>query len=517
MSTDWSPERILDFKARLPRPQGWSFDRRQLLWPVEAWQVVVPRPERAIDILQRAVLRLIGAGVRVPDRLAGTLALDSDLIALLLVDLHRLGLITPQLAITEAGERMLDDATPSLDGVMTGWVFRDTWTGELLPRFTTDWPMADLQFEGQRPCLSRGGTRGQPLRAWPLFVLPRGDRSERPSQRDVLNAARRHERQHRARRGRADGDELDDEASVGTTSLTTAATVSASPVRCHLVTFVAWYDSEAIERGAPAWSIADPFGFGHSETMRATFLERMVPSDGKVRTFYEAMAGKQLAQLENQHREVRELVRESADLILRNHLPGHAFPDVPGVMERLRFALTEREVVRNFSDSGAAPSTADAIWLALRQSLEAAIDALRHDHLPRDTAHLLRHDDAPISTALARDLLRAAGQNVGFTGKNLPKAVSNTSPRDLERMCTAGSSANLRPLCAALLLAASRSEQHPLRAVAAEHPRWLLDVDEVATHAGARVHNQGQSMSLGRLDEDIDRTLRALAALNRHR
>jgi hypothetical protein len=74
---DWSPDSVLDFRARTHR-NGLKSRKTELLWPVRAWRVVVPEPkDRALNPLQRVVLRLHIAGCRQHADAAELLGVDS--------------------------------------------------------------------------------------------------------------------------------------------------------------------------------------------------------------------------------------------------------------------------------------------------------------------------------------------------------------------------------------------------------------------------------------------------------
>ena len=100
--------------------------------------------------------------------------------------------------------KLLDEAELEVEEMLVGWVFQDTWTGELEPRFTTRLSRADLVTRDDGWPLLRVTTRDRVVHDR-AFVVADGDVAVRPpSAEEIIHAARRHRRhEQRAYGGRA--------------------------------------------------------------------------------------------------------------------------------------------------------------------------------------------------------------------------------------------------------------------------------------------------------------------------
>jgi hypothetical protein len=113
-------------------------------WPVTAWRVLVPESRRTgSDPLQRAVLRIVGAGCIDPHAIASWLDVPSDLVRVLLAMFATEGFIeaSEPTRLSDAGRRLLkedDEITFSDRSHHTGWVLRDDWSGDIVPFLIED-------------------------------------------------------------------------------------------------------------------------------------------------------------------------------------------------------------------------------------------------------------------------------------------------------------------------------------------------------------------------------------------
>ena len=146
----------------------------RLAWPVEAWRVVAPVASRHdVNILEMAVLRLVGAGVGRPEAVAHWLNLHSDLVTLIMTDCARpgreyLAISSRPAVLTENGRKVIMEgeiATDSDGPSHDGWIFRDCLSGDVCPLF----------HEGTLPAT---GAR----QVGDLFPLPTSRRTEGKSQ-----------------------------------------------------------------------------------------------------------------------------------------------------------------------------------------------------------------------------------------------------------------------------------------------------------------------------------------------
>lgn len=90
----------------------------------------------------------------------------------------------------------------------------------------------------------------------------------------------------------------------------------------------------------------------------------------------------------------------------------------------------------------------------------------------------------------------------------LPSAIRDPKPNRVKAACLRADSSSLRPLCVALVLAATDDETHPLRRLAGSSPTWLSDMNRIAEAAGAEVHGAQGKRSLEDLRRDADIVIR---------
>lgn len=119
----------------------------RLAWPVEAWRVVAPvMSGHDLNILEVAVLRLVGAGAGRTEAIAYLLNLHPDLVALIMKDCARpgrgyLAVSSGPATLTANGQRVIAQGY-ELGGAVNpngpsrdGWIFRDRLSGDICPLF----------------------------------------------------------------------------------------------------------------------------------------------------------------------------------------------------------------------------------------------------------------------------------------------------------------------------------------------------------------------------------------------
>lgn len=156
--------------TRVP-PDALSF---QVAWPVTAWRVLVPTPRKTgSDPLQRAVLRMIAAGCTDPHAIGKWLDVPAELIRTVIAVYRGEGYIEPSdpVRLSYRGKILLredDEITFSDSSHETGWIFRDDWSGDIIPFLVEDdlpWCSRDKRAEfevllGDRVASDRPGVLG---------------------------------------------------------------------------------------------------------------------------------------------------------------------------------------------------------------------------------------------------------------------------------------------------------------------------------------------------------------------
>jgi len=491
---DWSPEAVLDYRARTHRPGLKWAQRRDLLWPVRAWHVVVPKvTERQLNALQRVVLRMMIAGCRQHVDVATLLSVEPELVAYVAQELIQMSLIDERCAPTARAARLLEDAELGAEDVKVGWVFQDTYSGRLFPRFVEALPLAKCESsEGGGPQI-QAGSKGNP-RTYRAFVVPDGGAPlVTPSTRDIMDAARRHGRSEM--RHRRAGLELGTE-SAGV--LRQISLLSEQPESVHLLTF-AYVPAESDEE--LPWYIADPFGFGASSELRETLETVRGQASGTFRDMLDSITGSALDQHRANWLQMQTLLADEARIAAEAALPRGAFAGDEVVREALEKALLEQARLEHAAGARRIDARdldsrdLDFAYLRLRQAVEVALGLAHQIYPPGDAWKKLAKFEkkgAPatgIKNDASRQVIRECARHVGFSADELPRAISGAKWGQVQWVCQTPASGRIRPTLAAFLLAAADNPNHPLREVAASHPRWLNDVDHIASAAGGQVHS----------------------------
>lgn len=491
---DWSPESVFDFGARTHRRGLRWRQKRQLLWPVWAWRVVAPNlVERKLNPLQRVVLRLCIAGCTDPAAAAALLHLEPELVAFVLGELTVMDLLDKSSVATERAARFLEETELDVTDLRVGWVFQDSHSGRLFPRFVDALPSATCEPDDEGRPLVTVGSKGKPF-SGVAFLAPQGRApTVAPTPRDILDAARRH-RRHLRRHRRAGIDAGVDAPDA----LDQISLVSDRPERAHLLTFL--YVPEEPDEEYP-WYVADPFGFGASEELREAVEELRLSARGGFRDLLDGITGAALDQHRDHWAQMQNLLREEARRRVNEALPRGRFAADEPVRDALESAFLEMARLEQSEQAGRLSARdLDGAYLRLRQAVEAALVLLHARHPPRDAwqkVHGLPKD-------ASRETIRQCAVQLGFRLGHVPQAVANAAAGQIQWVCTSEPAGRVRPTLAALLLHAVDMPAHPMREIAALQPRWLADVDHVAESAGGQVHAGKGRRDLASVTDDLN-------------
>lgn len=175
-------------------------DFRWILWPVYAWKVVVPISHQSeTNIFQRAVLKLIRAGVFEVAEMATRLSISVELAALVTTELIDKRYVRTTGTITERGVGLLDDLSEQgPEELKVMFVFTDARTGEIWPLMLEgDLPFESVARSEQDYVVFLSGTTGAPKRD-SVFEIRHGQRyPESPTPESIVNASKRQDRRLR--------------------------------------------------------------------------------------------------------------------------------------------------------------------------------------------------------------------------------------------------------------------------------------------------------------------------------
>jgi len=513
---DWSPEHIADFG---PQPHRAHSDIRNVdvLWPVYAWRVLFSKKEiERLDPFRILFLRMTQAGIGEVAEIARLSELDPELVDYIAASLQGQELVDRQFQLTQAGKAALDQDAAERGNLELGWVIQDALSGEFFPIFVLDLPTVECEVTEKMGALLEIGTKGKPRRIKP-FVLYHGDLEPEPAPPTPSLISRAIERHRRAiRRHKSAKRNVGIELTVAPRDI---RPTKDAPWKGHLRTLVYMtpeYDD------AP-WFVADPFGFGGSEFLRQALGKRQ--KEGHV------SACELLRRLMGNNQEWREAAMNmakqysfDADLRLAQVMPLLGMRGEETVRETLKRAYTEfvRLEDQKTSHESNTLSTGDvtAVYVALRQAVEDGLELLRQAcPIGEAWRHLAviptskKHERKDRTNKERKEIIKAHACVLGFSGDAIPNAMFSTKFGKVEQLAKEGSSANIRPLLAALCLSAPDYPKHPLRAIAAENPRWLAQIDDLASQAGDVIHSAQKTIAITRVEELLVASCNAILTL----
>lgn len=508
---DWSSEHVLDFGPALHRKGlRWS-KKNYLLWPVRIWRVVTPEiSSLELNILQRAILRFHLAGLTTYEEAGNLLGIEPQLVAYVAGELKEIGFLDKHDHVTESGEKYLDE-NQMIGAMRVGWIFQDTFTGRILPRFVTKLNIANVEADANGRPWVLSGSKGSPRRDQ-AFIVRHGDAPIiQPTPHDIMDASRRHSRhERRAKRTDSTLDPISTDV-IGNVSL-----ISEYPENYHLLTFI--YVPENPEYEDEPWYVADPYGFGASPTLREQFVKLKEKAPDGLREFMDRITGEHLARQRDYWREMQTYLRADAQAKVMDLIKLDLAGRDSALREKLELAyvdlLTTEHLVQERVE---AEYNIDAAYLRLRQCLEKLLEMISEIAPPGDAWRKLFEGSRWLPKDATENIVQKCADTIGCKN-SLPKAISGVTPNKVKSVCQYVNSSNIRPLCAALILASTDNKHHPLRSIISLNNMWLTQVDRIAEIAGSEVHGKIQGLTLENLRLDVSATAQlcvtALTAIN---
>lgn len=508
---DWSSEHVLDFSPALHR-HGLRWSKKSfLLWPVRIWRVVTPQISiLKLNILQRAILRFHLAGFIRHDEVGKLLGIEPQLVAYVAGELKQKGFVNEHDQVTDTGEKCLDE-NQMICNMRVGWIFQDTFTGRILPRFVTRLNIANIESDDNGRPWVLSGSKGSPRRDQ-AFIVRHGDAPIiQPTPHDIMDASRRHSR-HEQRAQRTENTL----APISTDMIGNVSLISEYPENYHLLTFI--YVPENPDYEDEPWYVADPFGFGASPTLREQFIRQKERAPEGLREFMDRITGEHLAKQRDSWREMQTFLRSDAQVKVMDLIPLELAARDSAVREKLELAyvdlLTAEHLVQERVE---AEYNIDAAYLRLRQCLEKILELISEIAPPGDAWRKLFEGNRWLPKDATENIMQRCAEAIGCK-TTLPKAISSVTPNKVKTVCQYVNSSNLRPLCAALVLASTDVKHHPFRLIISSNHMWLNQVDCIAEIAGSEVHGNNQGRTLENLRSDVFVTTQlcvtALTAIN---
>jgi hypothetical protein len=256
-----------------------------VLLPVWVHAVTSPLARAGtLDVFQSAALALIAAGVSDFDELCELMNLKPTLCKTVAARLAERGLLMPDRTVTAEGLNALahgaaDDAEPHFLRC-----FQDPDTQQLLPRILVSDPMrADTRARRERFVEIEFGSSGKPVRRRALILRAAPPAARQPTDREVIEACRRHDRATRGEPSQAvplqGGPPTRSPARMG-------------PVRFHgpaTSAYLVCFLREGEDRTGRGWYAEDPFAVG--ETTVFSDLIAAMDKDDELSALLEKLTG----------------------------------------------------------------------------------------------------------------------------------------------------------------------------------------------------------------------------------
>jgi hypothetical protein len=440
---------------RFPSRKGGLDDRpavsRIVLWPVLGWRVLAPRPRpRALNIAQKAVLGLLVAGLKL-DPIAEHLALDRELVALIILELADLGLSDTLGRPTPIGLTTLDqESLDPAEETVAGWVFSDAFSGTLWPTFVDgDLPLASTE-QDQDGWQQLVASRGSGYRERTFTILPRPDQvvSERPRDMDVLKAARSQQRR----------DDLDQVPLARRVLLAKRVSfIADQPDPLLLAT-------RCVRTHAGDWLALDPIHGDDNRGLREQVHLRLDQHAGLRDWLRQVIAGEDSAtDMKSLKQQAEWAIEHELTVGIRDHR------DVYDALVAMRRSLLECQRPDAPEDkwNDAIVKTQIAVEGALLETLPPQVARQAQQRFQLRTG---KNEDPEFN----KQWLESAARDLGFATP-LPKGLLHVRGGKV-RSVLESRKGTVRPVLLACLLAAAGDANHPLRRLAGPHPDILARI-----------------------------------------
>lgn len=417
--------RCLDFGNVIPKA-GILGPARHLVWPVDGYRVSLPRTiddVNGLNPFERVVLEIMRLDhLRDPKRVAEEVCLESDFVEGVLLRLQDKGFIDEQNRVTEEGFVKLNSASGGLE-LRTAWVFRELVSGKLLPFFY-------MPRDDNPPSWKKNPKEKDPKGAWEWRSYKR--RTSAPTPEEVLSAMTETKKRvectgrviHLPKVGQID--------------------VSPNTEKFYLDCPIVMRDTDG------RWRIADPFGYGYSRELEATFLQELAADDELSRWL---MKWSDSLVVKTDKDESDDSRRSENQALWKLY---------PGLMQNLR---TGKDKSRTIGQVYGAIEW--ALYYCCRiNGFEDKVDDIRFS-------------SQADQVKLFKEAMRAIGCNYSAY-------VSPVGKQELNNYLAG--SAEMRTVLPMAVLQAADDPSHPLRRFCKRHPDFIARIGRMQERRGAPMH-----------------------------
>lgn len=470
--------------------------RQDVLWPAWAYRVVAPKIQpRKLNLIERTILRLAQAGMIRVEEIADLMTLHLDLVSLVHGELKDRALLDAFGLPTEDGLRLLRSDETRDEDLVTGFVFQDTFSGELMPRFVEHLVRSEVEQQENGYPLVIEGTRGSPREIRPFIVRPGSTRAlANPTPELVVEAIARNARAVKLWRKNKKNHEEIGEFRGHDEVVSRVSFIEERPLLVYLLTYL--YVPESTEL-ALDWYACDPFGMGHSARLRNLINARLA-TDSALRERVDRLFSKSKLHSLNEHFRYLEAIRQSAPHHVELRLPGITRSH-PSYKQLVRMEEAHQEV--ELLGSACPDWKVDNF---LRESTKVLEDIFGHieSSFPIDAVGKLvaaspdnRHQsgrkrDQRVDRIWLRARLEASFRALGFS-ERLPSRLATTGADGIAKVARRKDPSTLGAFIVATALVAEANPDHPFATAAREAPDLLgkiarvIDAGAPAGHANS--------------------------------
>lgn len=182
---------FLSYYPKLPRGES---SRNMLFLPVWGWQVLAPvhRSSKRLNLFQRSILGLFDTGQNDPEKIAGWLGTEVDLVHLIIAnELQPNGWLDNDGKLTESGKDILDDALDQRREVRHCFILQDAVTGKIWPRVLPDLNYLNTEHMEGKVLIATDKDSGKKLQ--PFILNPmRREEPVAPKTNQIRRALQKH-------------------------------------------------------------------------------------------------------------------------------------------------------------------------------------------------------------------------------------------------------------------------------------------------------------------------------------
>lgn len=446
------------------KPQG---NREPLLWPVLVHRVLYPDPKRAqLNIFQRAVLGLVRAHVVRDEEMVALTGLHLDLIKLILAQGVGNGwLVDSADALTEKGERLLDDEDISESDMKTGYLFQDALTGRFWPRLVARLQQIEpLDPMARFPEFNLNRKTGKSTKPFSLAPL----RSALPplDPESLMRAYKDYRDDYRAHQQLGYSSEFAEEVCIqGVQRLDDVA---------QPASVLVWVVADTV--GAELWSIKDPFELRETAWWLQEPLAAQLERDANLLSRLASLIGDSNPEQHN-YEQWRDAVHKQVEIQV---MIEYSWVDrQPDIQRHLSALLVRR---KRLEDGDIEPSELDAALVECQKLLEVVVQWLIRSY-PADIGQLPKQRRPDFSL---NEKLLSALEVPAFT-KPIIGVLARQNLDQVIRACSKPKS-SLKALLFAAAMGTLAVPGHPLRKLNSDDLRLdrlieLADLRNKSSHA----------------------------------